>query len=105
MSMVDQEDRVSVRRRIASESGFTGCCILQRLHALYKFDVLKDFVFDAMHTLLLGNVKRHLDHYKEKGYINNPEVEARLAKMPWTAGRLYSDILAIYLSYIVNNTK
>ena len=58
-----------------------------------------------MHTLLLENVKRHLDHYKEKGYLNNPEVEVRLAKMPWTAGRLYSDILAIYLSYIVNSTK
>ena len=98
MNKVDQEDRVSVRKRIASESGFTGCSILHRLHSLYKFDVLKDFVFDAMHTLLLGNVKRHLDHYKEKGYLNNPVVEARLAKMPWTAGtylHIYS--LAVYL--------
>lgn len=86
MNMVDQEDRVSVKQRVASECGFTGCSILHRLHALYKFDILNDFVFDAMHTLLLGNVKRHLDHYKEQGYLSNPVVEERLAKMPWTAG-------------------
>ena len=57
-----------------------------RLHYLYKFDILQDFTFDAMHTILLGNIKRHLDHYKEKGFLNVPIVAARLSKIPWTAG-------------------
>ena len=54
MDRVDEEDRISVRKRLASETGFTGMSELHRLHSLYKFDVLNDLVFDAMHTLLLG---------------------------------------------------
>lgn len=59
MRAVDDDDRVSVRQKKTSETGFTGLSILQCLHALYKFDVLRDFVFDAMHTVLLRIVKRH----------------------------------------------
>ena len=71
---------------MASRVGFTGKSILHRLHALYKFDVLNDMVFDAMHTILLGNVKRHLDFYKDSGYLQAADLEKRLNKMPWTAG-------------------
>lgn len=86
MDRVDQEDRSSVRRRMASETGFTGISELHRLHSLYKFDVLNDLVFDAMHTLLLNVVKRHLDYYKDQGYLSDPIVEKKLSIMPWTAG-------------------
>jgi len=58
MEDVDQEDRVTQIRQKASDSGFTGMSNLHRLHALYDFNVLEDF---AMHIILLGNIKRHLD--------------------------------------------
>ena len=45
MDRVDQEDRVSIQQRVASETGFTGRSQLRRLYALYQFDVL--------HTLCL----------------------------------------------------
>ena len=86
MEEVDQEDRVSVRQRLASQTGFTGLSILHRLHKLYKFDVLKDLVFDTMHTLVLRVVHRHLHYYPEKGYFKASDVEERLNAMPWTAG-------------------
>ena len=63
MHKVDEEERSSVRQRLASDYGFTGLSILNRFFNLYKFDILKDTVFDSMHTLLLCIVKRHLDHY------------------------------------------
>ena len=86
MDRVDDEDRISIRRKIASETGFTGKSELHRLHALYQFDTLNDLVFDIMHTLLLGVVKCHIDYYKDQGYLSDPEIEERLKKMPWTAG-------------------
>ena len=95
MERVDQEDRTSVRRRLASATGFTGMSELHRLHSLYNFDVLNDMVFDAMHTLLLGVVKHHLDYYKECGFLSDPVVEEKLMKMPWTAGNLL--LINIYL--------
>ena len=45
----------------------------------------EDFVFDAMHTILLRNIKRHLDYYKENGFLND-NVENGLGNIPWTAG-------------------
>ena len=78
----------TLRCQKAIESGFKGLSILHRLHALYDFNVLEDFVFDAMHTILLGNIKKHLDFYKEKSYLND-NVESCLGKFPWTAGTYY----------------
>ena len=86
MDRVDGEDRISIHRKIASETGFTGKSELHRLHVLYQFNTLNDLVFDIMHTLLLGVVKRHIDFYKNQGYLSNPVIEERLKKMPWTAG-------------------
>ena len=85
MNEVDQDDRVSVRAKLASASGFTGLSILHRFHHLYKFDILKDLVFDAMHNVLLNVVRNHIRHSQEKGYLN-PLVERRLLAVPWTAG-------------------
>lgn len=47
--------------------------------------MLSDLVFDVMHTLLLVNIKRHLDYYLTEGYLN-ATVDHRLSAMPWTAG-------------------
>lgn len=85
MKAVDDEDRTTVRSRKASATGFTGLSILHRLHALYEFNIMTDTVFDAMHTILLRVVKRHVDYFKENGFLNQ-EVEKRLSAMPWTAG-------------------
>ena len=96
MIEVDQEDRVTLRRQRASEKGFTGVSVVHRLHALYDFNVLKDFVFDAMHTILLGNIKRHLDFYKENGYLNDT-VENGLRKIPWTAGNIAENLIKVVM--------
>lgn len=59
MKEVDQDDRISVRQKSASETGFTGLSILHHLHRLYKFDVLQDLIFDTMHTLVCSNVEEN----------------------------------------------
>ena len=82
MKRVDDEDHVSVCQKLASQTGFTGLSILHCLHQLYKFDVIKDFVFDTMHTLTLRVLNYHLHYYAEKKYLRDPI-------MPWTAGLLY----------------
>ena len=67
MTQVDEEDRVSIRQKLASKTGFTGLSILHRLYRLYKFDVLQDFVFDTM--LVLRIIQCHLHYYAEQGYL------------------------------------
>lgn len=83
---VDDEDRVTVRRKLASQTGFTGLSILHRLFYLYQFDILYDLVYDTMHTLILRVVYRHLHYYSEEGFFKNPVLDERLSTMPWTAG-------------------
>ena len=86
MDRVDQEDWNFVCQRLASETGFTGMSEFHRFNLLYELDVLHDLVFDTMHTLLLGAVKRHLDYCKDKRYFSDPVIEERLKRIPWTAG-------------------
>ena len=69
ISRIDKEESRSVSQRLASENGSTGLFVLHRLHYLYKFDILEGFVFNTMYTLLLGNIKCHLDYYKENGFL------------------------------------
>ena len=86
MKQVDDEERITIRQRLASQTGFTGLSLLHRLYYLYKFDVLKDLVFDTMHTLVLRIINRHLQHYNDLGLLKNPVLGKRLLAMPWTAG-------------------
>ena len=44
MNDIEDEDRVSVRAKLAKEMGFTGLSPLHRLHKLYGFNVLEDMV-------------------------------------------------------------
>ena len=72
MKKVDNEERSTVRHRLASQTGFTGLSVLHHLYHLYKFDVLKDLVFDTMHTLVLRIINRHLQYYNDLGLLKNP---------------------------------
>ena len=86
VDVVEDEDRVTVHHRLASQCGFTGVSILHRPHHLYGFDVRKDMVFDAKHTLILKVVLKHLQIYQETGLLKNSLIEERLKNMPWIAG-------------------
>ena len=85
MQKIEDEDRVSVRAQMAKEEGFTGLSTLHRLYKLYRFNILEDMVFDAMHNVVLNVVSQHLHYYTEKGMLTS-EVEKRLSEVPWTAG-------------------
>lgn len=98
MKRVDDEERITVRQRLASQTGFTGLSLLHRLYHLYKFDVLKDLVFDTMHTLVLRIINRHLQYYSDLGLLKNPVLGKRLLAMPWTAG-----IATIHCTLAIDN--
>lgn len=83
---VDDEDCVTVRKKLASQTGFTGLSILHCLFHLYKFDILNDLVYDTMHTLILRIVYRHLHYYSDEGFFKSQDLDECLAAMPWTAG-------------------
>ena len=97
MNAVEDEDRVTVCQKLASQCGFTGVGILHRLHHLYDFNILKDMVFDAMHMLILREVLKHLQVFQEGGILKNPLIEERLKKIPWVAGEY---ILLFYMSWL-----
>ena len=60
---VDEEDRIQYA---ANGTGFIGVSVLcDQLHDLYQFDILKNFVFDVMHTL---------SHSPTKDYKKTPEL-------------------------------
>ena len=86
MKEVDDEDRLTVRQRLASQRGFTGLSILDHLHQLYQFGVLKDLAFDTIRTLVFHVNNHHLQYYNELGLLKNPVLGKRLQKMPLTAG-------------------
>ena len=69
------EKRVSVKTRMARESGYTGLSCLHRLHSLYGFDACRDLVFDVMHNLPLNVVKHHLKCLLDLDCVQHAEVE------------------------------
>ena len=101
MKQVDEEERVSVRQKLASDYGFTGLSILHRLFHLYHFNILHDLIFDTMHTLFLRVVKRHLEYYSNNGYLSNNTVEKRLQAMSWTAGCSCSLLVMLVIEQMI----
>jgi len=75
VSTAENEDRPTKRQKPASEGGFTGVSVLNRLRQLYNFDVVKDMVFYTMHTLILRIVLRHLHFYQEQGMLRDALIE------------------------------
>ena len=78
MDDIENEPRVSIKAKMAKETGFTGRSQLMRLWFLYGFDVLKDTVYDMMHNILMNLVKKFLDYLVESDQLNEDEVEYRL---------------------------
>jgi len=89
MKNIDNEDRPTRRQKLASENGFTALSLLHRLHSLYQFDVLRDAIFDTMHTLVLHIIYRHLQYYSDLGLLKDLTLLRRLQAMPWTPGIAY----------------
>ena len=58
MTEIEQEERTTVKDRMSKESGFLGVSLLNCFHKLYKFDIIKDLVFDVMHLVPLNLLKR-----------------------------------------------
>ena len=83
---IDAEERVSVRKEMARDSGYTGLSILHRLHPLYGFLYDEHMLFDEMHTFSLNIVKSALLDLldDEDSSIDWNVVEERLKNMPWT---------------------
>jgi hypothetical protein len=88
MNEIEQEERSTVALQKSKESGFLGLSQLHRLHKLYKFDILKDIVFDVMHLVPLNLVKRRLEHLISNELVVVDALETALKNIPWTKGDL-----------------
>ena len=86
MKDIENEDRPSVKARLAKDTGYTGLSILFRLYALYGFEICKDMVFDLMHLILMNVVKKFLDYLVDSGKLNPEEVETRMRNIMWNLG-------------------
>lgn len=98
---IEQEERVTVKERMSRESGFWGVSLLHRLYTLYKFDVIKDLVFDVMHLFPLNLVKRRFEHLLSNSLLDTEKFQAALEKVPWTQGTVPLVLLLLFFnSYI-----
>ena len=95
MFEIEQEERVTVRERRSRESGFLGVSLLHRLHRLYKFDVIKDLVFDVMHLVPLNLVKRRFEDFLSNSLLDTERLQPALEKIPWTQGTMCIQILVL----------
>ena len=98
---IEEEERSTVKKEKAKESGYTGLSILHRLYPLYGFLYDKDLVFDEMHVIPLNVIKHHLQLLLDREIhdfdgIDWAEVDAQLTAFPWTCehrkGRLPKEI-------------
>jgi len=78
MKSLEQEERMS------KDSGLLGLSALHRLYPLYRFDVLRDSVFDVMRLLPLNVVKNNIDRWISQGHLNKKDLNANLSTIPWT---------------------
>ena len=88
MTEIEQEERTTVKDRMSKESGFLGVSLLHRLHNLYKFDIIKDLVFDVMHLVPLNLVKRRFEYLLSNSLLDPERLQVALEKVPWTQGIL-----------------
>ena len=86
LSDITSEERISVRRRLSKESGYTGLSILHRLYYLYGFLYDRDMVYDEMHTVHLNIVKNAVLSLKEEedDRVDWATADERLRDFPWT---------------------
>ena len=109
MEQIDEEERPTVRKRLAGGLGFKGISILHRFFPLYGFDGTTDFVIDMQHGLPLNPVKHEFEailSMLDKNSFNDgcsddddqvtrrncKVIEERLLSMPWTSGMIWHKI-------------
>ncbi|XP_048586101.1 uncharacterized protein LOC125568272 [Nematostella vectensis] len=81
---LDNENRVSVRKKLSSQEGFTGTPIFhQYLYPLYKFDCLYHMVYDIFHTLPLNICKNQLSRLLRLELLDAVYVDEQIAQFPW----------------------
>ena len=90
LEAIEDEERKTVAQEMAKTAGFTGLSILHRLNVLYGFDYRRHCVFDVMHTIALGVVKKHLSFFLENDLLDRSTLQERLSHVPWTAEFLSS---------------
>jgi len=83
MKEIEQEERTTYFQSKSRDAGFNGLSLLHRLNPLYGFNILTDFVIDAMHLLPLNIVKNHLKLITDES-MDEHELAQKLKEMPWT---------------------
>ena len=95
---IEQEERVTIKEKMSREGGFWGVSLLHRLYTLYKFDVIKDLVFDVMHLVPLNLVKRRFEHLLSNSLLDTEEFQAALEKVSWTQSMVPLVLLLFFLN-------
>ena len=81
---IENETRISVRKRMSSELGFTGVSILHKsLNPLYGFDVCKHLVYDIFHTVCLNVVKNQAERLVELEMVDKSYLDKQIRDFPW----------------------
>ena len=81
---IENETRVSVRKRTSSELGFTGMSILHKyLYPLYGFDICKHLVYDVYHTICLNVVKNQAERLLDLELIDKRFFDKQIQTFPW----------------------
>jgi hypothetical protein len=82
---IDNETRSSVRKTMASNTGFTGTSILHTyLYPLYKFDIMVHMVYDSFHTICLNVVKNQLERLLDLEVLDQTNLDKQIESFPWT---------------------
>jgi hypothetical protein len=82
---LDNETRISVRKKESSEKGFTGTSILHKyLYPLYGFDILHHMVFDVFHTVPLNLCKNQVQRLFDLEMVDSIYLDKQIQNFPWT---------------------
>ena len=82
----ENETRKSVRKKLSSESGFTGTSLLHKyLYPLYGFDILHHMVFDVFHTIPLNLCKNQVQRLLELEQLDKTYLDEQIHSFPWTS--------------------
>ena len=82
----ENETRKSVRKKLSSESGFTGTSLLHKyLYPLYGFDILHHMVFDVFHTIPLNLCKNQVQRLLELEQLEKTYLDEQIHIFPWTS--------------------
>ena len=83
---VDNETRISVRKTLSSEKGFTGTSILHKyLYLLCGFDIHQHMVIDVFHTVPLNLCKNQIQRMLELELLDTTDLDEKLKTFPWTS--------------------